>query len=287
VNAAQARNISVAALLAHFGFLPQRENGKEAWYRSPLRAGDDTPSFKVDKGRNAWFDHGLGRGGNCLDLACLLYGADVPAALDALRRSSLKPAEPILSDEAPQLPFESSPAPAIELLENAPLKHAALIQYVEKRGVPARIAAASLREIHYRSAGRNWFALGFANELGGFELRNAYFQGCLPPKAPTWIQPAGGGRLTVFEGFMDFLSWLTLHDRPDPPNDALVLNSLVYAPQVSERLKVYAECELYLDNDEAGRDAVSFFPNARNRSASFAPHKDLNEHLVARKAYRA
>jgi hypothetical protein len=30
--------------------------------------------------------------------------------------------------------------------------------------------------------GRNYFAIGFPNRSGGYEIRNAYFKGCISPK---------------------------------------------------------------------------------------------------------
>ena len=43
---------------------------------------------------------------------------------------------------------------------------------------------------------------------------------------------------------MDFLSWLTLHGSSQAPNDVLVLNSLIYAPKVSDRLSAYSKLKL-------------------------------------------
>ena len=69
----QARTISIIEYLAREGHTPAhtRHNGREAWYRSPLRSDDDTASFKVDTLINKWFDHGLSEGGNTLDLVVL------------------------------------------------------------------------------------------------------------------------------------------------------------------------------------------------------------------------
>ena len=62
-----AREISIVEFLKKNGFSPHRENHKEAWYLSPIRD-ESTSSFKVSKILNRWYDHGLGKGGNVIDL---------------------------------------------------------------------------------------------------------------------------------------------------------------------------------------------------------------------------
>ena len=62
-----AREIPIVEFLNKNGFSPQKENHKEAWYLSPIRK-ENNPSFKVSKILNRWYDFGLGRGGNIIDL---------------------------------------------------------------------------------------------------------------------------------------------------------------------------------------------------------------------------
>ena len=78
---------------------------------------------------------------------------------------------------------------------------------------------------------RTYYAIGFANDALGWEIRNMYFKGCVAPKAVTTIKRAAG-RLQIFEGFMDFLSWKTLN--PSSMSDAIVLNSLALLPRIQE-----------------------------------------------------
>lgn len=50
MNIEQAKHIPIASYLSREGYQPKRvrHGGTELWYHSPLRKGDDTPSFKVD-----------------------------------------------------------------------------------------------------------------------------------------------------------------------------------------------------------------------------------------------
>ena len=53
-------------------------------------------------------------------------------------------------------------------------------------------------------------AIGFKNDSGGYELRNPYFKGSSSPKDITTFNN-GAKEATVFEGFIDFLSFMAIH----------------------------------------------------------------------------
>ena len=74
MRADQARQIPITTYLERSGIKPAKvtRGGRELWYSSPLREGDKTPSFKVDTDKNLWFDHGMARGGNVIDLMAAL-----------------------------------------------------------------------------------------------------------------------------------------------------------------------------------------------------------------------
>ncbi|WP_211642704.1 toprim domain-containing protein, partial [Porphyromonas levii] len=127
-----------------------------------------------------------------------------------------------------------------------------------------------------------FYAIGFANDAGGWEIRSPYFKGCIAPKAVTTIRRASD-RLQIFEGFMDFLSWQTLN--PSSTSDAIVLNSLALLPRIKEQIVGYQEVESFLDNDDAGRKSFTIltqmFPQIVDGAARYREHKDLNEWFVA------
>jgi hypothetical protein len=124
--------------------------------------------------------------------------------------------------------------------------------------------------------------LGFVNDKKGYELRNKYYQGCSPPKHFTTIRLSHQPTSTVnlFEGFLDFLSYLTYFDLKHPKEDTIVLNSLSFAKSVIDITAKYQNVNLYLDNDTAGKEAVSLYPNGANFADRIYPnHKDFNDFL--------
>ena len=78
MNIAQTKQIDIVDFLKAIGCFPTRETACAAWFRAPYRE-DMTPSFKVNKNRNIWYDFGLARSGDIIDLGILIYHTnDIP-----------------------------------------------------------------------------------------------------------------------------------------------------------------------------------------------------------------
>ena len=94
---------------------------------------------------------------------------------------------------------------SFEDVEVKELVHPALLNYLSSRGISSDISKGQCVEVHYKSQGKNYFAVGFRNDAGGYELRNPYFKRCISPKTITTIT----NHKTVchvFEGFIDYLA---------------------------------------------------------------------------------
>ena len=163
-----------------------------------------------------------------------------------------------------------------------PIFSSQLQRYSSERGISLSQLEKYCSEVHYRSGERTYYALGFPNDAGGWELRNPYFKGCIAPKATSTLD-TDAKSVQLFEGFMDFLSWRTL--RPNEPSDSLVLNSLALLPRALPQLQTYPCVDCFLDNDEAGQKALQYLRESgievKDMSRLYAPHKDLNEWLCS------
>ena len=87
----------------------------------------------------------------------------------------------------------------------------------------------------------------------------------------------------VFEGFIDFLSALTLGIITK--NDVMVLNSVVNVNKAIPFLNDYSVVNCYLDNDNAGRTALTeltaiYGTTVIDRSSLYSGFNDLNEYLI-------
>lgn len=268
-----ARDISITRVLYDIGHEPVKVINESQWYLSPLRK-ERKPSFKVNTMLNRWYDFGDQRGGNIIDLIIQIYGF-TPG--EALRYLSKYDVNTILSSFGQQKPSNQ-----IELLEVKPIQHKALKDYLQSRCIREDIYQEYCKEVHYQVRGKRYFAVGFENQTGGYELRSKFFKGCIGKKDISYIKN-NSSRLLVFEGFIDFLSLLSLGENLKE-DDAIVLNSVANAKKIYTLLDNYPLTSLYLDNDEAGDKYTEALIQHAKRGISDQRHnyekaKDLNEYL--------
>ena len=278
----EIKSIPLASFLSRLGHEPEARKGIRLWYKSPLRQ-EHTPSFKVETALNCWYDFGLGRGGNIIDLATELYqSTDLRYLMRCIADSYPVPSVQTVA-------FSFAPrhsAPSMERFEVVPLEHRALVAYLQERGIPAHIATVNCKEAQYSFNGKSYFAAAFENVSGGWELRNRYFKGCRGRKDISYLPWARDGPSTecaVLEGFIDYLSALTLDIISGA--DAIILNSVVNVNKAVPFLRGYKTINCYLDNDIAGQTALSeltaiYGSIVIDRSTLYSKFNDLNDFLV-------
>lgn len=268
----EANAIDMVAYLSVAGFEPAKVRGENYWYHSPLRT-ERTPSFKVNRRRNQWYDFGEGNGGNLLDFILLYEDVSISEALKRLEQASSLPK--YVAEIIPE-------TPAIEIQSVHAVNSTALIRYHQSRRIAVEIADQWLREVLYKNGGKNYYALGFQNDSGGYELRAPYFKGGSCPKDSTWVKN-GKEYLSVFEGFFDFLSYQTMHlNQESPQCDFLVLNSTSFFEKQLPIMQAYDRVYLYLDNDKTGTKytnlALATYPDRfSDERHLYAGYKDLND----------
>ena len=278
MNTTQAREISIEKVLQNLGCEPIKSNDIDSWYLSPFRI-EKSASFKVNKRLNRWYDHGEQIGGNVIDFAIQKFGFSISEALEYLKKfDNFFSFQKQISETNDS---ENEPAPSIEKI--IPIKHFALIQYLNGRGITKYQKVHQLKQIHYSIKGKKYFGIGFENNSGGFEIRNKYAKLCLKKKDITLITN-GFSRLRIFEGFFDYLSFIQKVSFSED-YDYLIFNSVALLHKNISILMNYSWVEIYLDNDNAGNKYTELImkqcKTALDCRALFEGFKDLNECLVA------
>ena len=289
----EANNISIKDYLNSLGIQPVTEKGSYGMYRSPLRE-DNTPSFKVDYNANLWCDYGTGEGGTLIDLVMKQNGCNAYGAICRLEQDDTASFS-FHGKDLPERDTKRQAASPIEVRRIQPLQNPALMRYLLERGISPGTAAPYVQEMYYRIGGKPYFALAFRNNSGGYELRNPRFKGSTS-KDITHIRQKGEPRekCLVFEGFMDYLSFLTLRMKncPTMPDldrqDYVILNSTVNVPKAIDVLYPYERIHCMLDNDEAGYKAtraieLEYSYRVRDFSHNYRGYSDLNDYLCGRK----
>ena len=277
------KNMSIKNFLAERGVTPTRENNHSGMYISPFRD-ERTPSFKVDYNKNLWYDFGAECGGSIVDLVMKLESCSVIEAFAKLK-----------GDDFLRIPTNSRsttqhlPSP-LQVTKIEPLQDARLINYADSRAIDLDTIKRYCREVYYTLGGRAYFAIGFQNDGGGWELNTQGFKCSTSPKTVTTFNN-GSSSCLLFEGFMDMLSYLTMKKTIEPSINMVVLNSVVNLSKVEEFLKTHQNIHCFLDNDEAGKRALarveSLGVEVIDQSSFYHSYKDLNEYLKNSKQVQA
>lgn len=324
MRAKEARDISISEFLDRSGIKPaiQRKSGRELWYSSPLRSGDSDPSFKVDTVKNLWFDFGMAKGGNVIDLVCELTHSTVKEALAILDRSGanshvgytrFKPSHLNYAKSSKESQYETIKASetpsqntmqtslldekiglagekekgSLELIQVADIEKPYLIDYLKFRKIDLDIARVYLKQIRFKPPHtvKSYIALGFTSG-DGFEVRNKGFKGFVGlHKAVSTINLEDNNSLSIFEGFMDFLAFLSFHQITDFKNSVIILNTINLRNQALDIINRYnfSKVYLFLDNDGAGESTKQFFIDhikntpITDKSCLYKGYNDFNQ----------
>ena len=279
----------IVEYLERKGIKPVRKTPTYAMYRSPLRE-ETHPSFKVDTEKNLWIDYAEGRGGSIIDLFMRLENCTLSEAIRRLGQNA--PDDGTYSFLNDFVPNNSQPVMAVNgarrLIEISDTLPPHLQDYLTKeRCIDLEKAMPFLKCISYEVRNRLYQAIGFANPSGGYELRDdKTFKGTIAPKDITPIFTDGTEPVCIFEGFMDFLSFLSMKE--EITKHCLVMNSVSNVARTIRYLndRHLTHIRAFLDNDEAGRRTVQDFIKAgfhvEDMNIHYKDFKDLNEYHVSR-----
>lgn len=277
VSLSEAKEMDMVNYLSSLGYEPTKIRSQDFWYLSPLRE-EKTPSFKINRRLNKWYDHGIGKGGNLIDFAILYHDCTVAELLQQLNNDF-----PVHKPASPYTNSKHEAEHKIKVIADSILNSCALLKYLDRRRIPVEVARQYCREVYYELKGKTYYGIGFKNDSGAWEIRNPYFKISSSPKDITTVKN-GTDEVCVFEGFMDFLSFKTLHkDLPENSQDFVVLNSVSLFERARPFMEDHRSIRLYLDRDVAGRNctqrALSLSTKYQDESKLYKNSKDLNDWL--------
>lgn len=287
--------VKVVDILAYYG--KRVDLSCAGMCHSPFRD-EDEPSFHISPSGTAWMDFGNGEGGGVIDLVCRLGRVSKGNALDVLRTIRDRSGAPV-----PYSYNETDPeaeSGCLKIIDIRPLSSSNLVRYLYARGIPQKVAGRYCCELDATvgKSDRVRHYVAFPTNDDGYVLRSG---GTVLSKlctrcAPTFLAPNGcpsdnpsSEGVLVFEGFMDFLSYVVLCSRKGAGQlyDACVLNSIVNLKKSEDFIKGHKLIYAFLDNDAAGRsttaklEAMASEAGAEfvDRSCGYADFKDLNDFL--------
>ena len=280
LNCNTAKQISIISFLSSIGICPVKTRGNSHWYLSPYRQ-ENTASFKVDAGKSSWFDFGEQRGGNLIDLGILLYRCSISQLLEIL--SGIGTADLAIHSQQ-CLSLVTEEVSKLMIVKTSELNHPVLLNYLKSRHINLELARKYCARVDYELYGRVYFAVGFKSRSGGYELRSSIHKLSSSPKDITLITN-GSKSLKVYEGFMDFLSELSMHPKDEKQFDHLVLNTTGFVDRAIPLIAGYRNIVLFLDHNTAGRAAtekiIKNCKNSKDASLFYSSKADLNDYWMS------
>lgn len=279
MNSEQANKIPLDFILPKFGIYHVKKTSQFTKYFSPFRE-EKEPSF-ITNNKNKWHDFGSGDHGTLIDLIVLWKKCSVKEALVIINNTLGNSTVDSFSFHKQEFIEDS----IIKIRNVRPyVKHKALLDYLEYRAInPLEIVKHDLKEVWYTKDTKLYFGIAFENDKGGYELRNRIYKNCIGKKAIT-TKLKGSNTINLFEGFMDYASFIILSTNNNI-EDFLILNSTSMYEAAIPILKKYKKVVAYLDNDKSGKNCFrkikKAVPMMIDNSHTFLPYKDLNEYLVA------
>jgi hypothetical protein len=290
LNCKTANQMDLVTYLESLGLEPSKIKNLDYWYLSPLR-NEHTPSFKVSRKLNLWYDHAIGKGGNLVDFGIAYFRCSVSEFLQLLNGNTISPtvgfpinnnyrqsSNSIVTREN-DIHFNR-----IIIVDVRTLESKLLLDYLEKRCIGKELAKQHCKEVDFSLNGRKQTVIGFENVSGGYELRGEKFKGSSSPKNITFIDSQNRS-VAVFEGFFDYLSFIEINQKSDKLHtNFLILNSLSFFNKSWELMDKHEKVNLYLDRDSVGmkytQEALRRQPEKYvDQSFLYEQKKDLNEWL--------
>ncbi len=280
-NCAKINQILFEEILQSLGLTPAKKTKNEIWYLNPFFT-EKTASFKINILENTYFLFSDYTRGSVVDFLIRYLDTNIEGVINYINKSNFFSSfqKQKTSDDFKN--FSSG----LEIINVQKIKNPALLDYIKSRKILEQKHLIS--EINYQIKNRKYFGICFKNNSGGFEFRNKYAKLCLAKKDIATIKN-GSNKLRIFEGFMDYYSFLTLHKaKNNLDSDYIILNSVSMVRKTFNDIKNYETVEMYFDNDHAGNGCVEIIwsvePSANDYRFLYAEFKDLNDFLINKKS---
>lgn len=293
MNIEEAKRIPLLSLAVRLNMRHDAKKSKanDQWFFSPFRQEHDS-SFHINTTKNRWYDFGEGKGGDIVNLVCQLQNKTPSEALAWLQTNEPNSVHTrrIAKEFTPS--NERTVAKIIGI--NHRITHPALLQYLQQRSIqPDGLGTELLKEIYLKKKDKLYFGIGFPNRRGGYEIRNKFQKFSAGSKSYSLIKSSKpNAPVTVFEGFLDYISALQYQlIRPHQSED-IVLNALTMTGEAIRLIqKEYPGrlVSLYLDNDSRGNQFSKLLMNELKSSGikvqdmryKYAQFKDINLMVAA------
>lgn len=243
--------VPLCKLLEHLGHTPAKINGNEHLYYNVLKSADSRFSFIVNEQLDIWYDRLTRKSGNVIDF-CSAYWPELNLEqvseklgdIGQLLANTIR-IQPTKNGGRKRLAIK---LPLYHIEETRPVGcNSEIREYLQSQDI-WEISIGHVKEVYYYFVDENkrrkdFFAAGWQNENGGWEVRGRNFSGCLGKKGMTFVQ-GKNNRLVLFEDYFDYLYWRYANRAYEP--SILVLNSPEFLDAAKKRASRFDDVAFYL-----------------------------------------
>lgn len=268
--------LPLGMLLEHLGHSPAKINGNEHLYYDVLKSADSRSSFIVNEQLNIWYDRLTRKSGNVIDF-CSAYWPELNVVQVSEKLGDIVQ---LLANKIQIQPTKNGgrkrlaiKLPRYHIEETRPVgSNTEIREYLQSQGL-WEISIGHLREVYYYFVDENkrrkdFFAAGWQNENGGWEVRGKNFSGCLGKQGMTFVQGKNNS-LVLFEDYLDYLYWR--YANREQESNILVLNSPDFLNAAKKRASRFDDVAVYLGKKYLDEETLSAIEKSNPQKIVVAP----------------
>lgn len=285
MNIQQAKQqFTMHQVLSFFNLFPAKISGDKIFYHAIDGRIEKTASLLVSD--HAGYDFGSAKNYDVISVIQELKKCSVKEALEFLAKQPSNSVLPLKDGSESLKNSDGKLSNRIKILSVKRELNYSLKKYLYSRKISEKNFK-YLKQVDYVLENNNskFYAIGFENNSGSFELRSKIFKGCNGKDITTILNQSR--TINVFESFIDFLSFLEIFGNIE--EDFLILNSTAMQRKACGFLKDknYRRIKIFTDADFSGNETCNYFltefENATDKRKilfkSGKKYKDLNDLL--------
>lgn len=244
-NGSVGDQATLFGLLSRLGYHPAKSSGEELLYKNVLHKFEKVPTLVVNSELGLWFDRLTKRSGDILDFGLALWTGLSPLEVSEKINQLCEPSKDSSSsvDSRRTRKRKAIKIPHYHIEEIKPLGgNTEILGFLKNKGI-WEIAIGHLKEVYYyvideKKRRKDFFAAGWENENGGWEVRGRNYSSCLGPKGMSFI-PGQENKLVVFGNYTEYLNWRYEFKTSDA--SVLVLNDPEFLAAACKRLSKFKD----------------------------------------------
>lgn len=267
------------------------KHGSETYYKSPFRD-EKTESFAVDEKTNTWYDFGIEKGGDLIQLDMELkkrsFVESVKSLSTAVLGQYLSPTPP--DDEKQNFVYEDTKKKTTEIESVKEIQNKALLRLLNERCINVEVSSKVLKEVAYKHGKNHYYGLGIKCDNDTYSTFNAYGKFKTGEADITTIKAEKETtNVAVFEGMTDYFARLSEMHPTKISAHIIIMHGASNTEKTIAKIKELKAENVYLykHNDTAGKRVLEKMEaefsekiNITDMSEKYRDFNDYNEKTI-------